>query len=155
MDNTPKVIANTPCCVCGGTASAPFFDRRFDKFNYAGEFHMRRCDGCGLLFCSPRLTDAGIAALYDANYYVFQKDDGGYFARTAEITCSAPTGVADQRAMRLGYYAYIESGPKPSVAVSADRDVAEPGVGAFWGEVQTNVRKAMGCCGASARARCW
>lgn len=85
MDNEPKVIANAPCCVCGGTASTPFFDRRFDKFNYAGEFHMRRCDGCGLLFCSPRLTDAGIAALYDANYYVFQKDDGGYFARTAEI----------------------------------------------------------------------
>jgi len=69
------------------------------------------------------------------------------FARTAEITCSAPTGVADQRAMRLGYYAYIENGPKPSVAVIADRDVAEPGVGAFWGEVQTNVHQAMGCGG--------
>ena len=49
--------------------------------------------------------------------------------------------------MRLGYYAYIESGPKPTVAVIADRDVAEPGVGAFWGEVQTNVHKAMGCDG--------
>ena len=32
------------------------------------------------------------------------------FARTAEITCSAPTGIKDQRAMRLGYYAYVENG---------------------------------------------
>ena len=69
------------------------------------------------------------------------------FARTAEITCSAPTGVADQRAMRLGYYAYVEKGPRPSVAVIADRDVAEQGIGAFWGEVQTTVHKALGCDG--------
>ena len=69
------------------------------------------------------------------------------FARTAEITCSAPTGLKDQRGMRLAYYAYIESGPRPSVAVIADRDKAEPGIGAFWGEVQTNVHKALGCAG--------
>lgn len=69
------------------------------------------------------------------------------FARTAEITCSAPTGIKDQRAMRLGYYAYIENGPRPSVVVIADRDVAEPGLGCFWGEVQTNIHKAMGCDG--------
>ena len=49
--------------------------------------------------------------------------------------------------MRIGYYAYIEAGPRPSVAVIADRDIAEPGVGAFWGEVQTNVHKALGCDG--------
>ena len=104
MDNEPKVIANTPCCVCGGTASTPFFDRRFDKFNYAGEFHMRRCDGCGLLFCSPRLTDAGIAALYDANYYVFQKDDGGYFARTAEIFVDVSYGLRIRKELSHGLY---------------------------------------------------
>ena len=69
------------------------------------------------------------------------------FARTAEITSSAPTGLHDQRAMRLGYYAYVENGPRPSIAVIADRDVAEPGIGAFWGEVQTNIHKAMGCGG--------
>jgi regulator of RNase E activity RraA len=33
------------------------------------------------------------------------------------------------------------------VAVIADRDVAEPGIGAFWGEVQTNIHKALGCDG--------
>jgi len=85
MEHTPDVIANTPCCICNGVVSHSFFERRFEKFNYAGEFHMRQCASCGLLFCSPRLTDEGIAALYDANYYVFSKDDSGYFARTAEI----------------------------------------------------------------------
>jgi regulator of RNase E activity RraA len=69
------------------------------------------------------------------------------FAKTAEITCSAPTGAKDQRAVRLAYYAYIEAGPKPSVVVIADRDEAEPGVGAFWGEVQTNIHMALGCQG--------
>jgi regulator of RNase E activity RraA len=69
------------------------------------------------------------------------------FARTAEITCSVSTGIKDQRAMRLGYYAYVESGPRPSVVVIADRDKAEPGIGAFWGEVQTNIHKALGCAG--------
>lgn len=49
--------------------------------------------------------------------------------------------------MRLAYYAYVESGPRPSVVVIADRDKAEPGIGAFWGEVQTNVHKALGCAG--------
>jgi len=81
----PTVTANVPCCICGNESSRLFFSRRYDKFNYSGEFHMRRCDGCGLLFCSPRLTDEGIAKLYDANYYVFRKSDADYFARTAAI----------------------------------------------------------------------
>jgi 2-polyprenyl-3-methyl-5-hydroxy-6-metoxy-1,4-benzoquinol methylase len=80
-----KIVANSPCCVCGGTSSKTYFDRRYDKLNYSGEFHMRRCDDCGLLFCSPRLTDQGIAELYDANYYVFQKPDKAYFERTEAI----------------------------------------------------------------------
>ena len=50
------------------------------------------------------------------------------FARTAEITSSAPTGAKDQRAVRLAYYTYVEAGPKPSVVVIADRDKAAPNV---------------------------
>jgi 2-polyprenyl-3-methyl-5-hydroxy-6-metoxy-1,4-benzoquinol methylase len=46
---------------------------------------MRRCDDCGLLFCSPRLADEGIAALYGPDYYVNFKSDASYFARTAEV----------------------------------------------------------------------
>jgi regulator of RNase E activity RraA len=69
------------------------------------------------------------------------------FARTAVITCSAPLAAKEQRAVRLAYYAYVESGPRPSVVVIEDRDPREPGVGAFWGEVQTNVHRALGCAG--------
>lgn len=104
-ERTPTVIANTPCCVCGSSDSSEFFTRRYEKFNYAGNFHMRQCRGCGLLFCSPRLNDAGIAALYDANYYVFQKEDSAYFARTAEIfqrTVARLPGVVDKRVAEIG-----------------------------------------------------
>jgi 2-polyprenyl-3-methyl-5-hydroxy-6-metoxy-1,4-benzoquinol methylase len=84
-DDKPLVTANVPCCVCGSVDSAEFFTTEFNKFNYSGVFHMRKCKACGLLFCSPRLTPEGIAALYDSNYYVFKKDDAAYFARTASV----------------------------------------------------------------------
>ncbi|MGD9850235.1 MAG: class I SAM-dependent methyltransferase [Nitrospirales bacterium] len=85
MEYHPTVIANVPCCVCESEKSQEFFNCRFDKFHYSGVFHMRRCSECDLLFCSPRLSEQGIAALYDANYYVFQKKDADSFARTAQI----------------------------------------------------------------------
>lgn len=71
------------------------------------------------------------------------------FARTAIIRCSAPSALspADQRRMRLGYYEHVDKGPKPGVAVIQDGDESEPGVGAFWGEVQTNIHAALGCLG--------
>lgn len=84
-EKVPAVVANFPCCICGAESSQSFFERRYDKFSYSGKFHMRRCDGCGLLFCSPRLSDEGIADLYDANYYVFRKADADYFARTSAV----------------------------------------------------------------------
>ncbi len=68
------------------------------------------------------------------------------FARTAVIRCSRPPASADQRGRRLAYYDYVEKGPRPSVVVIQDTD-PEQGVGAFWGEVQTNVHKALGCAG--------
>jgi len=71
------------------------------------------------------------------------------FARTAIICCSSPNPVGSraQKQLRLGYYEHIESGPRPSIAVIEDRDEREPGIGAFWGEVQTNVHQALGCVG--------
>lgn len=80
----PNTIANVPCCVCGKEDSESYFKRRYDKFNYNGEFSMRKCSGCGLLFCSPRLDNEGIAALYDANYYVFGKADQLSYSRAFE-----------------------------------------------------------------------
>jgi regulator of RNase E activity RraA len=47
---------------------------------------------------------------------------------------------------RMDYLDYVSAAPRPSVVVIEDKD--EPaGYGAFWGEVQTNVHKALGCLG--------
>ena len=46
----------------------------------------------------------------------------------------------------MDYLDYVAAAPRPSVVVIQDKD--EPaGYGAFWGEVQTNVHKALGCLG--------
>jgi len=70
------------------------------------------------------------------------------YARTARIRAATPPGPAnaDQKAARLGYYRYIEDGPGPTVMVMEDID-SQPGFGAWWGEVHTNVHKALGCLG--------
>jgi regulator of RNase E activity RraA len=55
-------------------------------------------------------------------------------------------GDADYAAKRMAYFDYIATEPQPSVVVVQDLD--EPaGYGAFWGEVQSNVHKALGCIG--------
>ena len=71
------------------------------------------------------------------------------YARTAIIRSREPhqRNSADARAQRLGYYEYIAKAPLPSLAVLQDIDGPDSGFGAFWGEVQTNVHKALGCIG--------
>ena len=70
------------------------------------------------------------------------------YARTARIRAAAPPapGNADQSAARLAYYRYIEDAPGPTVMVMEDIDTP-PGFGSWWGEVHTNVHKALGCLG--------
>ena len=46
----------------------------------------------------------------------------------------------------MDYLDYVAAAPRPSVVVIEDKD-GPPGYGAFWGEVQTNVHKALGCLG--------
>jgi regulator of RNase E activity RraA len=47
---------------------------------------------------------------------------------------------------RLDYLDYVAAAPRPSIIVLEDLD--DPvGYGAFWGEVQSNVHKALGCLG--------
>ncbi len=71
------------------------------------------------------------------------------YARTAIIRSREPQqrNAADAKALRLGYYEYIAKAPLPSLAVLQDIDGPDAGFGAFWGEVQTNVHKALGCIG--------
>jgi regulator of RNase E activity RraA len=66
-------------------------------------------------------------------------------ARTATIRAAhPPDSVADQAYARDAYYAYIDAGPKPSVVVIQDLD-DERGYGSFWGEVNSNIHKGLGC----------
>ena len=67
------------------------------------------------------------------------------FARTATIRATPPShSPAEQAAARDAYYEYIDRGSKPSVVVIHDLD-DEPGFGSFWGEVNSNIHKGLGC----------
>jgi regulator of RNase E activity RraA len=71
------------------------------------------------------------------------------FAKTVTIKSkdSFGLGEAGYMAKRMDYLDYIASTPNPSVVLIEDLDGAHVGYGAFWGEVQTNVHKALGCLG--------
>ena len=66
-------------------------------------------------------------------------------ARTATIRAAHPSEPGtDQAYARDAYYAYIDGGPRPAVIVIQDLD--EPaGYGSFWGEVNSNIHKGLGC----------
>ncbi|MFN0040045.1 MAG: RraA family protein [Burkholderiales bacterium] len=69
------------------------------------------------------------------------------YAKTATIRCSTPYDPAARRKNQLGYYAYLDRGNKPTIAIIQDIDT-QPGLGAFWGEVNTTVHHGLGCVGA-------
>ena len=71
------------------------------------------------------------------------------FAVTAQIQSREPGSFSAQekRALRLRYYEMIENAPKPSIVVLQDMDAADGGIGAFWGEVQSNIHRGLGCSG--------
>jgi regulator of RNase E activity RraA len=68
------------------------------------------------------------------------------FAKTVTIRSRDAVSGASYMQKRMDYLDYVAAAPRPSVVVIEDKD--EPaGYGAFWGEVQTNVHKALGCLG--------
>ena len=69
------------------------------------------------------------------------------FARTAMIRCSDPFDPVARKQKLFGYYESLAAGGQPTVAVVQDVD-GQPGLGAFWGEVNTNVHWGLGCVGA-------
>ncbi len=71
------------------------------------------------------------------------------YARTARIQAvNPPTEAPDViKARRMAYYKYMSEGPRPGVAVVQDMD-APHAIGAYWGEINTNVHKAFGLSGA-------
>ncbi len=71
------------------------------------------------------------------------------FAKTVTIKSKDSFGLGDGGYMqkRLDYLDYIASAPNPGIVLIEDLDGEHVGYGAFWGEVQTNVHKALGCLG--------
>jgi regulator of RNase E activity RraA len=71
------------------------------------------------------------------------------FARTATIRAAEPSDetAAEMAAKRAAYYEYVAAAPTPTIVIIQDID-PQPGVGAFWGEVQTNIHKGLGVRGA-------
>ncbi len=78
-------------------------------------------------------------------------DPGGVmvgYARTARIRAVAPPTEAPEviKARRMAYYRYMSEGSRPAVCVVQDLDVPAA-IGAYWGEVNTNIHKAFGLAG--------
>lgn len=70
-------------------------------------------------------------------------------ARTASIRAAHPSDLKGKsaRALQDGYYAYVDEGPKPSIMVIQDLDGEQRGYGSFWGEVNSNIHRGLGCLG--------
>ena len=68
------------------------------------------------------------------------------YARTATISASNEIDQQIKRDRSLAYYQYVSSGTGPWVSVIQDID-QNPGFGAFWGEVNSNIHKALGVIG--------
>jgi regulator of RNase E activity RraA len=58
-----------------------------------------------------------------------------------------PLGQATYLQKRLDYLDYVASAPQPAVMIMHDLDGEHAGFGAFWGEVQSNIHKALGALG--------
>ena len=68
----------------------------------------------------------------------------GYaYTATIRARTEPPSGAA---ALRPALWRELENVPSPRVIVIQDLD-DPPGVGAFWGEVQGNIHRALGCIG--------
>lgn len=71
------------------------------------------------------------------------------YARTVTIRSVLKSSLPaeEQAKRRIEYYEYVGTGFGPRISVIQDIDGPDVGYGAFWGEVQSNVHKALGCLG--------
>ncbi len=71
------------------------------------------------------------------------------YARTAMIRSMRPSAFSETEARdkRVAYYEYASKGSVPKVTVIQDLDGTRAGYGAFWGEVNSNIHKALGSLG--------
>ena len=71
------------------------------------------------------------------------------YAKTATIRTKdkVALGEGSYMAKRLDYLDYVATDPVPGIVDIEDLDGEDVGFGAFWGEVQSNLHKALGCLG--------
>ena len=71
------------------------------------------------------------------------------FARTASIRAAHPNHLKGKaaRALQDGYYAYVDEGLRPSIMVIQDLDGPQRAYGSWWGEVNSNIHRGLGCIG--------
>ena len=70
------------------------------------------------------------------------------YARTATVSALHPSGRsgAVDRGARIAYYRHVAEAPGPTITVIEDID-PQPGYGAWWGEVNSNIHKGLGSLG--------
>ena len=68
------------------------------------------------------------------------------YARTATLRALSPVDPKKKREIGMAYYEYVASGEGQNISVIQDLD-SSPGLGANWGEVNTNIHKALGILG--------
>src|SRR5947199_4066690 len=71
------------------------------------------------------------------------------FAKTVTFKAkdAVPLAQGSYMQKRLDYLDYVAASPQPGIMVMEDLDGEHVGYGTFWGEVQSNVHKALGCLG--------
>ena len=71
------------------------------------------------------------------------------FAKTVTFKAkdAVPLGQGGYMQKRLDYLDYVAGAPRPSIMIMEDLDGEHVGYGAFWGEGQANLHKALGCLG--------
>ena len=99
-------LNGSPCPACGATGSTREWRTTWPEHGYPGRFVLRRCGGCGLLFNSPRLDGAALAALYGRNYYFFLRPPARELRRAAEMARRTvgvlSNEVEDRRSLDVG-----------------------------------------------------
>lgn len=68
------------------------------------------------------------------------------FAVTARVRAADAPLQGERSAANFDWWDFLLGVPAPRVVVIEDLD-EPPGVGAFWGEVQSNIHRALGCTG--------
>jgi SAM-dependent methyltransferase len=98
---------NVACCACGGRATSLFVEAEDDLTGRPGRFQFVRCQGCGLVFQSPRLTIEHIKPYYADRYIAHQ--ERGRWGVIAPLVTWAFSAVDRAKLRLVGRYVDLRS----------------------------------------------